>query len=402
MTAIGIWGCFDLESLGAHLTLRVATAELSRRLPGVAVRAFAPFGSSRPIPLDGGEPVEPLDPPTATHSRALASELDLVVVTGDVALFDPGRLAAAYGVSEETAAAFAHLLTSGPAGVPLALSGISVREDIDDKAERCAHVSVSDLRSQALLPGATLLPHPALLAPRVFAPRVIEKRTSFLRAMGWWPEAATPVVVQGGSADAGRAAEVAAALGDTPVVVIEAEAGDAEFAAALLDHLPGALRLPGIAGVEDRVAAVAGASRVVAASPVLHALATAYGRPRSHLDAPSEPEQPEDRAAGEGALDAEYDALAALVPGAHPAPLVAAEVEALRAALNARGHRLASERVLMADHVLALRADYEGRLANCVAEAEAMERENALLRSRWSIRLRSAAGRALRRVRRSA
>ena len=401
MTAIGIWGCFDLESLGAHLTLRVATAELSRRLPGVTVRAFAPFGSSRPIPFDGGEPVEPLDPPTASRSRALASELDLVVVTGDVSTFDPGRLTAVYGIEEETAAAFAHLLTSGLAGVPLALSGVSVPENVGDVVERCAHVSVSDLRSQALAPGATLLPHPALLAPRVFAPRVIEKRTAFLRAMGWWPETATPVVVQGGSAGAGRAAEVAAALGDTPVVVIEAEPGDAEFAAALLDHLPGALRLPGIAGVEDRVAAVAASSCVVAASPVLHALATAYGRPRSHLDAPSEPEQADDRTADEDALDAEYDALAALVPGAHPAPLVAAEVEALRAALNARGRRLASERVLMADYVLALRADYEGRLTNCVAEAEAMERENALLRSRWSIRLRSATGRALRRVRRS-
>lgn len=402
MTAIGVWGCFDQESLGAQLTLRVATAELSRRLPGVAVRAFAPFGSSRPIPLDGGEPVEPLDPPTASHSRALASELDLVVVTGDLATFDPRRLAAAYGIAEEAATAFAHLLTSGLAGVPVAWSGVSVPEHVGDIGERCARVSVLDLRSRDVLPGAPLLPHPALLAPRVFAPRVIEKRAAFLHAMGWWPEAATPVVVQGGSADAGRAAEVAAALRDTPVVVIEAEAGDAEFAAALLDHLPGALRLPGISGVQDRVAAVAGASRVVAASPVLHALATAYGRPRSDLATPSEYAQPEDRAAGEEALDAEYDALAALVPGAHPAPLVAAEVEALRAALDARARHLASERVIMADYVLALRADYEGRLASRAAEAEAMERENALLRSRWSIRLRSAAGRALRRVRRSA
>ncbi|MCZ7531684.1 MAG: hypothetical protein M5U31_15925 [Acidimicrobiia bacterium] len=398
MTTIGLWGGFDLESLGAQLALRVVRAELERRLPTAAVRAFAPYGATRPIPFDGGEPVEPLDPPSPEHIRALADALDLVVVVGDLADLDPVALASAYGVPEATASALAHLLVTGLPEVPLAWSSVSVPAHLAEDAPRCARVSVVDTPSIGVLPGVDRVPEPAVLATRVFPRRVVDKRLSFLRAMGWWPAQGSPTVVQGGAVDADRAGEVAEALGRASVVVVEADSGDSAFADALTALLPAALRVPALAGVEDRVAAVASSRAVVAASPTLRALAVAYGRPVAGLDTAASPEAPQPAGAPAEILDAEYDSLAALVAGADVTPLVAAEVAAVRAALDARGRRLAIERSAMADYVASIQSDYEGRLARCADEAGAVARENALLRSRWSIRLRSAAGRAARRM----
>jgi len=400
MSTIGLWGGFDLESLGAQLALRIVGAELARRLPGVAVRPFAPYGATRPVPFDGGEPVEPLDPPTAAHLRALAGTLDLVVLTGDLALLEPASLAAAYGVAEEVTTPLADLLLSGLPGVTRAWSAVSVPPPVAQCADGCAHLSVVDGASLKLLPRATSVPEPAVLSPRVFPPRALEKRLAFLQAMGWWPGAGTPILVQGGAADVERAATIASELGDQPVVVIEADSGDAAFAHSLAVSLPGSLHIPAIAGVEDRVAAVAAAGAVVSSSTTLRALAVAYRRPHAGLDAPSSPLLPEEPDIGAAILDAEYDTLADLVPDAAPAPLASAEVAAVRAALDARGRRLVAERVLMADHVWSLQAEHEGRLAQWQAEAEALSRENALLRSRWSIRLRTAVGRAVHRPRR--
>lgn len=402
MSAIGLWGPFDQPSLGAQLALRVAGAELARRLPDTAVRAFAPFGSTRPIPLDGGEPVEPLDPPTDAHARALGDALDLVVLTGDLAAMTPSGLAAAYGDAPDAMAPYARLLVAGPPGARRAWHAVTLPTDLgaSEAAAGCAHVSVTGDRSRAGIPGAVEVPHPALLAPRLFPARVLEKRLAFLRAMGWWPGGDdAPVVVQGAAADAGRAADVAAALAGRAVVALRAEPSDGAFADALAAELPGTAQVPDLAGVEDRVAAVASASAVVATAPAVRALAVAYGRPVAGLDAAGSPAPPEVAAPLADRLDADYDALAALVPGAGAAPLVTGEVAALRGALDARGRRLAAERVALADYVWGLEGEHAGQLARRDAEIEALARENALLRRRWCVRMRAAAGRAARRLR---
>ncbi len=402
MTAIGLWGGFDLESLGSQLSLRIVTAELARRLPDATLHAFAPYGATRAVPLDGGYPVEPLDPPTVEHRRALAETLDLVVLTGHLAALEPAALAAAYGVEEHVTEPLADLLLSGLPDVPRAWSAVSVPPNVALSADGCAHVSVVDRASLDLLPGATLVPEPALLAPRLFPQRVLEKRLAFLRAMGWWPAAGAPILVQGGAADVERAGAVATALRSHWVVVIGADTEDSAFAGALVSLLPDAIPIPSLAGVEDRVAAVAAAGAVVASSPTFRALAVAFGRPHADLDGASSPQEPESPDGPAEILDAEYDALVSLLPDVSPTPLVAPEVAALRAALDARGRRLATERVLMADHVWSIQAGYEARLAQCEAAAAALASENALLRSRWSIRLRAATGRAVRRLRRRA
>jgi len=400
MTTIGVWGCFDSESLGAQLALRISTAELERRLPGVRIRAFAPCGATRPIAFDGGEPVEPLSPPTPSHVDALAGALDLVVLTGNLSVAGSGTLAATYGITLSEATPLAHLLLSGLPDVPRAWSCVSVPPDVASRADGCVHVSVVDEASLSRLPAATLVPEPALLAPRIFPPRALEKRLAFLQAMGWWPEVGAPILLQGSTTDVEQAAAVATALGDRQVVLIGADAGDSEFALVMAALLPHALRIPELAGVEDRVAAVTAAGAVVTSSATFRALAMAYGRPYGDTSAPSSLHDPEPSAGPADSLDAEYDALACLLPEVEPAPLVTAEVAALHAALDARGRRLAIERAQMADYVWSLKAEHEGALAQCAAVNDALARENALLRSRWSIRLRSAAGRTVRRLRR--
>lgn len=424
---LGLWGVFDLDSLGEQLRLRVVRAELARRRPDLAVRVFAPFGSTRPIPLAEAEPVEALAP-VGDHLRDhLAATLSTVVATGDLAHLRPAALARAYGDDLPTATARARFLLGGAPPRPLAWHAITVPDDLtEDERSLLASagtdavcVSARDEASRDRLLGAgvgtasgvAVVGDPAVLTPRVMPASLLEQRLELLLAMRWWPSDAPVTVVQGRGADADHAGgsldALAAALqrdGATVVVIVaDGVEGDGRFADALAERIGDhAIRVPALAGVEDRVAAVAAADLVVAASGTLLALADAYGRPSVPLEralaGDLDPAPPADPAPAIATLDAEYDLLAGLAPPGTVAPLVTSELLALRAALDARGRRLAAERLAMADYTWKLRGESEGLLGQRDAYIAALEAENALLRSRWSIRLRAAVGRTARRV----
>ena len=56
---MGLWGTFDVENYGDHLFPRIAAHELGRRIEGVEIRLFSPYGWLHPTRLDEGRPVEP-------------------------------------------------------------------------------------------------------------------------------------------------------------------------------------------------------------------------------------------------------------------------------------------------------------------------------------------------------
>src|SRR5439155_19452224 len=93
---VGIAGTFDLDDIRSALSLRIVRAELSRRLPGATIRAFAPYGYHRPTRHTAGEVIEPLSSPK--RAAGLAAELDALVIAGQM----HGRhaLAARYGDDE--------------------------------------------------------------------------------------------------------------------------------------------------------------------------------------------------------------------------------------------------------------------------------------------------------------
>jgi hypothetical protein len=203
-----------------------------------------------------------------------------------------------------------------------------------------------------------------LLTRRWFPYSVCEQRREFLRAMHWWPQQGRAVVVHGGAVDITRADAVASAIPATnDVVVLEAEPGDREFAGAVASRLGArALRLPADrSGLEDRIAAIAGAPLVVhgGARSAVGAIAQAYFRPFQSIDELLRGEAPHESPCtsdAEAQLDAAFDRLAAL-DGGVPRPVTAdAEVAALRVALDAHARRSAHERVVLADYVRAVRA----------------------------------------------
>jgi hypothetical protein len=156
----------------------------------------------------------------------------------------------------------------------------------------------------------------------------------------------------------------------------------------------GCAALPPVAGVEDRVAAVAHSHAVVSGSPLLAALASAFGRELAR-----EGEAPRlERETPWAELDARFDAIAAHVEGDDAGPLVPGEVAALRAALDARGRRLTFERLTFADHLDAVRGDAAQRLAERDETIGALRHENEVLGRMWAVRARRATGRALRRL----
>ena len=56
--SIGVLGTFDTDLFSDALVPRVLRRELKARLPAAEVITFAPYGSLRPTPRDGGEPAE--------------------------------------------------------------------------------------------------------------------------------------------------------------------------------------------------------------------------------------------------------------------------------------------------------------------------------------------------------
>lgn len=340
---IGVWGAFDTGTIADALAGQVLRRELGARLPGGSVRLFAPSGSDRPSPRDGGEPAEPLGAWSPERESDVTADLDLVVLAcPDQTDPDPW-----FGEP------------AGPPGGPtVGTHRIRLRSD------------------------------PTILAPRLFSPDLLAKRLEYLWLMGWYPSEGAAVVVEGDAGVAGIAPALAAALSrfltgrpDLRVVVAEMGApGDADFAATLAAALPdeSVYRLPGFAGVEDVAAAVANCAAFAGSSPAGGLLALAYGRRPIRLEA----SDPPGAAAFEAALkaegspreaqaltdraDAELDAVAAMARQAAAARTSSEEagvqargidetrrgaLERLQVAHEARSRRLATERMVFANHL---------------------------------------------------
>jgi len=212
-------------------------------------------------------------------------------------------------------------------------------------------------------------PELALLAGRVFSPRLLEQRLADLRLLERLPLAGSGVVaIQGGEELLPRAAEIAYAALESGLdpVLVEAEPcnGDASFADALAERL-GSWRVP-MAGVEDVVATIGEARLLLASSPPALAIAAALGTPARNLG---------DGAALGEAAEAErlLDEIAARGSakraGEEPGP-----EPILRTAHRARGRRLLEERLRWLDR--------HEELARAALTARS-ERDHAVARAEW-------------------
>jgi hypothetical protein len=243
---------------------------------------------------------------------------------------------------------------------------------------------------------------PVVLAPRLFSADLLAKRIEYLWLMGWYPPEGATVLVEGDASLLPMVPAVSAALGsllaserDVTVVLAEmGSPGDADFAAALAAQLPAGsvYRLPRCAGLEDLAAAIVNCAVFAGSSPRAGLVALAYGRSSIRLD-PAEPPAPgaferamkEDPAGSNGSAlaasaDAELDRIAEIARTAalarrqkeapmpetqHPAETEDALGE-LQVAHEARSRRLATERMVFANHIHKAEAEI-GRLKDEVA-----------------------------------
>ncbi|MGH8990981.1 MAG: polysaccharide pyruvyl transferase family protein [Acidimicrobiia bacterium] len=323
---LALWGTFDVDNYGDHLFPRVAIPELRRRLPGVTVDVYAPYGRLHPTPLDNG-PVAPLGAWSPARAAELARAYDTVVIGGGeiIHLNDP-LLAPVYGAPAEELARmapsrfFVEALGS-PARerrCPVVWHAVGVSVEAEPGGEEAArlraalagrrHVAVRDRYSKERLRRAgverpiEIVPDSALLLDRVLGAPALAARLDGFRARGMYPPGPA-LVIQGCDLIVPHAPRLARLLGEwldqraadaealQPVVIETGRCrGDALFAAAVVPGLsssPGAgagaprpvFGLAPGAGVEDLAAAIAGGSLFVGSS--LHGAITAlvYGCP---------------------------------------------------------------------------------------------------------------------------
>ena len=310
---VGIWGTFDLENFGDLLFPRIFEHEIVRRLPSAQVRSFSPLGWDHPIALDGGFAAEPLGEPSAVRLAQLADELDLVAIGGGEIVHTRDEVYAHYYEAPDDVLArlrpstfFIEGLGAAEDRTPVAWHAVGVPFDLEgDAAERVRsslarrrYVAVRDEISRERLAkigverSVELVPDSAFLLERVFDADLRERRLSYLRALGAYPNSA-PLVVQGSRA----LVEHVGAIGDAiaaqveqdpslPVVVLETGPchGDHDFAEALVRHVPSVRRLPRELSVEDMVAAIAGSRGFVGISLHGNIAALVFGLPSAILD----------------------------------------------------------------------------------------------------------------------
>jgi hypothetical protein len=289
----------------------VAAAELRRRLPSATVTAFSPLGRLRPMALDGGRPAEPLGPPSAGRRQELAARFDCVLVCGEDSLVGSARAAALWGDEDGGGAAAARLLVDGlgaelEAGCPVVWAGVSVPEepDPDTAARVCAvaacrgPIAVLDGGSRRRLAAAgvtadiSVLPPVALLLPRLLDREMLRRRADLLRMMEWTWAGGAVLTIHGDRSLMAALDAVAAAvlpLVESGIASVQLGAsgrldGEEDFADALEAALGGRCRrLPGVAALEDHVAALAG-SRAFAGPPGFGlCAATGLGLPAASL-----------------------------------------------------------------------------------------------------------------------
>jgi len=391
---IGVWGVFDGDAFGDALVPHVLRREFAARIPGAEIRVAAPYGSLRPTPRDGGEPAEPLGRWSPDRAAALASDLDCIVVVDVELLPDHDRLAGIYGVDRAAVDELdpGRWFVEGPGPeaegrCPVIFQGVTVGGsfgvDIGPAdAERLRAATAHRARFDA---------DPVVLAPRLFSPDLLAKRLDYLWLMGWYPSEGAAVVIAGDASLLPLVPALAADLGsflaaepDLTVVLAElGSPGDTEFAAVLAAELPAesVYRLPRCAGLEDIAAAIASCAAFAGSSARAGLVALAYGRHPITLDAANPPEQgvfesalKAGPATGEGSIvtaraDAELDLIAGIARDAaaahrsqqtsREAPMPDTEqlgemrevLDHLRVAHEARSRRLATERMVFANHL---------------------------------------------------
>ncbi|MCW2544401.1 MAG: methyltransferase protein [Frankiales bacterium] len=268
---VGLWGSWDVDDLSQALLGRVVSAELARRLPGVLIRFFAPYGGKGGRRTGLGEPVEELGPHGAARRSALAQGIDAALVVGRIDT-DPAVVAARHAQVPRDDEPALHLV-DGPSGVPALWGPVSV-----DGGPVSAGSSLSSL---------TALPDPGLLASRVLPLAVASRRAHYLRSAGWLALSDRVVAVHlaGGT----EAAPVVAALQQLAdadpglsVVVLEMDTttGDGGAANQITAALPArALLLPVDGGIDSALAAIAISDLVVSTSATTRAIASSYGVP---------------------------------------------------------------------------------------------------------------------------
>ena len=307
------WGTFDVDNYGDHLFPRVAAHELARRLAGVVVAPYAPYGRLHPTGLDDGRAAAPLGPWNPDRAGQLAADHHLVIVGGGelIHLNDP-MLAPVY---ETTAEELRRMAPSrwfveglGPeleSACPVVWHGVGIPwapGEEDARRLRAAlagrpYVTVRDRHSADRLAGAgvdrpvEVVPDSALLMERIMPEPSLEARRRRLRTAGAYPPVGSPLlVVQGCDLMRPHVDSVAVAVGawragrpGGEVLVVETGRcrGDTQFARRLEEALAGQRlwRLPADATVEDLAAAIAGGDVFCGSS--LHGAITAmaYGRP---------------------------------------------------------------------------------------------------------------------------
>jgi hypothetical protein len=243
---------------------------------------------------------------------------------------------------------------------------------------------------------------PGVLAPRLFSPDLLAKRLEYLWLMRWYPPEGAAVMVEGDASLLPVVPRLVAALAgfltsepDLRVVLAElGSPGDAEFAAEVAAGLPpGSVhRLPRCAGIEDVVAAIANCAIFAGSSLGAGLVAQAYGRASVTLDpaalptsedferarradaAPAGGSAPAARADAELDHIAEIARTAALARRKKEAPMPETQHPAgtedvlgqLQVAHEARSRRLATERMVFANHLHKAEAEI-GRLKDEVA-----------------------------------
>ena len=379
-------------------------SELGRRRPDLDLRAFAPFGQQTRRHRD--EPVERLEDVDRYGHAHLSDALDLVVVSlagENYATLDPPMLALLLGGPDGTAPVVWHAV-----GVPDDLSD-ATRDTIVSYAATARRISLVDGSEErwkviGTRSPACVVPDPAVLAPRLFTRPLLKRRVEFLRAIGAWPRAEQAIVVQ--SSGHTRGAALSAGSEAPPMVALVADSPNDEAFADAVAAMPNGRRLPRHAGVEDQVAAIAGAAGVLAESPVVREVARAFGVPAAPLSAVADSPRPiaqlqsllsaaspvtdlADR------IDADFDAIAQLAPGPITNAFESSQLAAMRAALAARSRRLDAERVATADALLRERAhaqSAEQRLEELHGEYLSMRAAYDDVRNLEVVRLRVALG----------
>jgi polysaccharide pyruvyl transferase WcaK-like protein len=294
-------GTFDVDNYGDHLFPRIAALELGRRIPGITVDCYSPFGRLHPTRF--GSDARPLGPWRDDRLDRFADVYDAFIVGGGELLHlnDP-LLGAFYGVSPreielvQPSRWFLEGLGGGAReercpvlwnalGVPYDLSSAQasrMREAMSGRAPAVVRdpLSKSRLEAAGVLPPIDVVPDTGLLVDRLLP--VLSPAGGALAP----PRGDRTVVVQGCDLVVPFVAQLAAAVvrtGLDPVLVETGRCrGDGLFADAMAIELRAAglspRRLPSEATLADIATTLASAELVLASS--LHAGITAlvHGR----------------------------------------------------------------------------------------------------------------------------